>query len=220
MSRDPVVYSLAEQYAAGASDHPISEQSRRNASRTLAVLEAIGVTDAETAAEWRARIERLGSDPGERALLSAGQRALARRYLATRGPQGKLGARRALMAVGALTWSDLTERREPHTLVVDRVVAAPRHAPSAIIVSSAVLYERAIGLHWYLGQESWRAMTPRLPSLVDDLGTSYLHVGGPALRAERYPWPATSVFTPAPPSAAAFIEVRWDEQPVVRVRLR
>ncbi|MEO9175026.1 MAG: hypothetical protein ABI317_05880, partial [Gaiellales bacterium] len=123
----------------------------------------------------------------------------------------ELEARRALEAVGALGWRDVDGVEQPHR-VVERVIVAPAHAPGALAVSSLVLFDHAVRVHWY-AQEAVVASTEL--ALQDDAGTRYVFERGG--RSEGIVG-ATS-FRPAPPAEATWLDVVRDGERVARVPL-
>jgi hypothetical protein len=220
---DAVRY-LAARYASGAIHHPVGEASRRDASCTLDAFEALGLVDAGRAAEWRSRLDRLGLDPAERTLLPPALRETARRYVdgLRDGPSlwNRHEARRALSLVGALTWRDLGEPHELDTLELDRVETAPAHEHGPITISAAAIYRRAIEIHWYHETDELEPPESAGLALTDDRGTGYLRTGGGSSQGRGYPAAGSTVFVPAPPASATFVEVHFDKRNVVRIPLR
>jgi hypothetical protein len=219
---------LAGYYASRATHGPLSPELQGDVSFVLDALEELGLAEPELTADWRSLLERLGRSPVEQELLPPEVRGRASAYLSTRAGLGTLEVRRALEALGALSWRD-TGEREPETLAIERVVIAPWHPPAAIAVSSLVVYARAVDVNWYAGLEPIAAgdgaLARALPttaaiSLEDDLGTGYRAFGGNStMPGDACTVAARTAFAPAPPIGAQHIDVFRHGERIVRVPL-
>jgi len=212
---------LAARYASIAAD----AQRRADAGLTIDALQELGLLDAPDAECWLARLERLGEDPAERALLPAPYRDRARALLAEGGGDE---VRRALEAVGALTWHDAApETHAPLGLVVERVIVAPAQRRSDLTIASLALFDDMLHVHWYAAEPGTGVGRPRLsegggpfglqPS--DDLRTRYHGCGGGSSSARGCSSPGHSAFRPAPPATAAWIDLSAGDEHLVRVPL-
>jgi hypothetical protein len=212
---------LAGRYAARAARAPLDRADVQDAGYVVDAFEALGLLPADRADSWRARLARLAEDWTERPLLPDELRRAAREREAptpTRGDRWRgLEARRVLEAVGALGWRDADALDDP-VLVVDRVVVAPAHAPGDLAVSSLVLFDRAVRVHWYAAQDIAGPGAPQL-ELRDDAGTRYTFEGGGEGAGFELPVVGASSFRPGVPAGASWLEVLWGGARVVRVPL-
>jgi hypothetical protein len=206
---------LARRYAERASRAPLDLADVQEAGYALDAFEAIGLLQPERAGAWRERIARLAQDWPERPLLPDELRRAARGQAE---PDGD--AQRVLEAVGALGWRDAGAVEDP-ALVVERVLVAPPHAPGALTVSSLVLFDRAVRVHWYAAQailDPDRLQLDEL-DLRDDVGTRYVFDRGGHTAGFDLPVVGASSYVPAPPAEAAWLDVMRDGARVVRVGL-
>jgi hypothetical protein len=227
MSEPKATRFLAAQYASIANHRPLDPYRRRDAGFTLDAFEALGLLDAADAAEWRARMERLGHEASERPLLPEPLRAAARAYVADEA-DGHTQARHGLEAVGALTWRDAPDPRTPPGLVVERVIAVPPQQPAELTIATVVLFTDVVQVHWYDAQpgvddrpqDELARGGPFGLSLADDVGTSYAGrlASSAGVRGARAA--GRTAFTPRPPAEASWLEVVDRGTPVLRVPLR
>lgn len=219
---------LAARYASPAADGPIDEEFGDNPRALLDALERLGLLDASEKAVWHDRIERFSHDPASRPRLPDELRRAARAYLATRRADPLGGARRALEAVGALSWRDTDEAPVPKGIVVERVYPVPPRAVGGVTIASIVRYADAIEVCWYAGVVALGDVLPPAPvelasplglGLADDRGERYLTSGSSHARGQGPTAVGSSLFWPAPARDARWVEVVRNDTPLVRVPL-
>jgi hypothetical protein len=206
---------LAGRYAERASRAPLDRADVQEAGYAVDAFEALELLGPERALAWRERVARLALDWPERPLLPDELRRAAREQA---GPDDD--AQRVLEAVGALGWRDAGAVEDP-ALVVERVLVAPPHAPGALAVSSLVLFDRAVRVHWYAAHAIVDPARPRLDELglQDDLGTRYVFDRGGHTAVFDLPVVGASSYLPAPPPEATWLDIVRDGARVVRVGL-
>jgi hypothetical protein len=206
---------LAGRYAERAARAPLDLADVQEAGYAVDAFEALGLLDAERACAWRARVARWAQDWPERPLLPDELRRAA--YEQVR-PDGD--ALRVLEAVGALGWRDAGAVDDP-ALVIERVLVASPHAPGALTVSSIVLFDRAVRVHWYAAQALVDPDRSQLDvlDLQDDAETRYRFDRGGHTVGFDLPVVGASSYLPAPPPEATWLDVMRDGARVVRIEL-